>query len=282
MDNRPEFVTRMDRIADLPTTGLAERAVLLAAVRWANPNGELWPALNRWARLTGMTVRSLQRVLRRLTDRGIVEVLSVSPGGTGKTTHYRIPGLLRNPDGRSGFQPRPARTETPTGRPSNPDAQAFEPRPSVTQSTKETQMEQPPTADGEVVARLSAELRDHPNLTPQRRAWIEREAPSKCNPAGWAAECIRKCWDVPTTTPKQLAADRREERATRLAAFDSMSGPERTAILAKVREAHRNLRDPQSHPDDSPAVRGAVADLLKNRGASSSAKRILELERASQ
>jgi hypothetical protein len=126
----PAFVTAMDRVADAPTQTLAERAALLAAVRWVNPDGELWPSLGNWARMASLSVRALRRVLRDLTRRGLIVPVVVSRGGAGRTSRYRIP-ILANPDTRSGM----GEVTTRTHGPGNPDKSDQKPghtvRPSI-------------------------------------------------------------------------------------------------------------------------------------------------------
>ncbi len=124
----PTFVAMLDRINSLPTDGAAERAAVLAALRWINRAGELWPSLNNWARLAGLKARSLRRVLRRLEERGIVVVVKASAGGTGRTVRYRFPALTSsNPDTGSGI----GHARTRTGATRNPDRHDREPGHSV-------------------------------------------------------------------------------------------------------------------------------------------------------
>lgn len=259
-----------DLIGQTPTKG-AERAVLLAALKWANPAGELWPSAANWAQQVGLTPRALQRTLRRLVERGIVEVVTSSVGGAGRTSRYRIPILdARNPDRGSGLEAGSSHATTPTVEPrtptvgtGNPDRGAPKPRPTVTPSTRNQPTEQPTTGAGVVVALLSEELRKHPNATPERLAWIAREAPNKDNPSAWAASCVRGGWAAPPPTPEDQQALKREARHQRLAAFDALPPDQQRPILDAAFRAFPNLagRD----PSDS-GVRGAVAKVLEGRG----------------
>ncbi len=114
----PTFVVMLDRIANIPTQGAAERTAVFAALRWINRAGELWPSLDNWARHAGLTPRSLRRVLRRLEARGIIIVVKASTGGTGRTARYRFPALTSsNPDTGSGI----GHARTRTGATPNPD-----------------------------------------------------------------------------------------------------------------------------------------------------------------
>ncbi len=133
----PKFVSLMDRLAQLPTRGAAEQAVLLAAVRWVGDDGTLWPAVERWARLARVDVRTLQRVLRRLAERGIVELVEPSTGGLRRTARYRVPAFAENPGTPPGIEPRRLRTPSPAGDPTNPGTQDIQPRPAATQSPRE-------------------------------------------------------------------------------------------------------------------------------------------------
>ena len=253
-----------ERIAHAPTNTLAERAALLAAVAWVRDDGTLWPAVATWAQLAGLTPRGLQRALRSLEDKGLL-LRTQEGGGSRKTTRYRIPLYATTPDRPSAIiEPRPPSPQTPTSTPTNPDGRAPEPRPTVRGTTKniqENNHQHPAVAD--VLARLGLDaLRTHPNATPERLAWIEREARTKKNPAGWAAACIRDAWAVPAATPEQQTDDKRAQRERILADFDAMPQPARAELIAMVRRQFPNLAHARSFPDDDPILRGAVAKAL--------------------
>lgn len=250
----PAFVERMDGIDLTPTRG-AERAVLLAALRWANRNGELWPSLENWANMAGIEPRSLRRILRKLAKRGIIEPVNPSKGGTRQTSRYRIPSVATNPDARSGFEPGPARPETQTLATSNPDTECLEPGHGVPQSTSEQPFEQPTTAGG-VVARLSVELQNHRNLSPDRRAWIEKVAPTKKKPPGWARKNITEGWPVPDEFRGDPAVAMMEARWS---AFLALPEGERNAIRA---EADRRNPYFEGKPLDTPGLKGAIAEVM--------------------
>jgi hypothetical protein len=250
----------LDRLRDVATRGAGERAVLLAAVRWANEDGVLWPAVGTWAALAGVT---LQRLLRGMAGRGVVEVLSASPGGPGKTSRYRIPAFMRNPDERSGLEPRQARPTTPTEKAPNPDNGGLQPRQCVRGTTKNNQKntQQQPAAD--VLSRMGIQaLRDHANATPERVAWIGRVAGTKQSPGGWAAKCIREGWDVPELTPAEALSAKRAEGAALLAEFDRRSAEERARLLTKAREKHPNLAHLKENRDGFIHLRIAAATIL--------------------
>ena len=77
-------------------------------------------------------------------------------------------------------------------------------------------------------------------------AWIERDAPSKQSPGGWAADCIRKGWPIPTA-----AVESGEDRKARLqresddllAAFWRTSKDDQSALLSEIHAKHPKTRD---------------------------------------
>lgn len=121
----------MRRLAAAPTSTLAQRAALLAAVTWADREGRLRPSIETWARVAGLSTRGLQRALRELEALGLVERERESRGGPRGTNLFRIPLLAKNPDPPSGLEPRPASPSTPTGATRNPDRRDAQPRPPV-------------------------------------------------------------------------------------------------------------------------------------------------------
>lgn len=251
---------RFEAIDGVPTKGTAERAALLAALRWVNAGGLLWPSLTNWARTAGMDPRALRRVLRRLTARGILRVVRESRGGAPVPSRYAIVALV-TPDPESGVHPGPGVPRPRTVGAATPDREGPYPGPTVRRTVmnnQENNHEQGAAVD--VFSRLGIEhLRGHVNATPERLAWVEREAPSKRSPGGWAAWCIEQGWDVPAPTAADETARRKAERESRLARFDALPEAERAAIMALVRRDFTNL---SNLPDDDPAVRGAVAKVL--------------------
>jgi len=257
----------MDRVAALPITGW-EKPVLIAAVRWSGVNGEVYPSLANWSAMAGLSVRSLQRILRRLVAGGHIEIVRASKGGTsrgkGLTSEYRVPLFVVNPDAVSGIEPRPAQHITPTLATPNPDTRDVEPRHRVTRSSNDPPNNQPTTSSGVVVDLLSPELLRQPNATPERLEWIAREAPSKDDPRAWAACAIRGAWNPTTEPPEAAAAGRQIERNKLLAEFDAMPDARKAELRSRVRRKYPNLKD---QPDDSNGVRGGVARLMaEDRG----------------
>lgn len=278
----PTIADRIDRLAAIPTKGSAERAVLLAAVRWVNAEGELWPALANWAGIAGVSVRTLQRVLHRLAARGIVVPVQRSVGGPRRTSRYLIPSLARNrdrssglrcpgerpaaptptnanPDGASGLEPGRAGRTSPTPATPTPDVRDPKPRHCVGASTMHHPSHQPPTGNAVDVLRsfgISDELLRHPNATPERLAFAAAQAPSKKNPAGWAAACIRKGWEPP---PPDAKAQDRASRKARLARFDAMPPEEKAKVIMQAHALFPNL---EHFRPDEPAMRGAIAQAM--------------------
>jgi hypothetical protein len=278
----PSFVWRMELVATLPTESLAEHSVLMAAVRWVNDDGVLWPSVENWARVAKVNPRTLQRVLDALIARGIVEQLTESRGRN--TVRYRIPALdSGNPGTGPGLggpfptahtppQPRcaagvglplnPGKEEvsTPALGPSNSGVESSQPRCSTTPSMDDRPHEQPVQQQPAVMFVLTPELRNHQNATTERLAWIQRDAPSKRNPMGWARACLDGAYEVPPLGPVDAKAAKAAERATVLVRFDSMVDSQREAVIQLARQRFPNLG---SYPDDSRVFReGAIATVV--------------------
>lgn len=250
---------RFEAISRLSTHGPSERVVMLAALYWANADGVLWPCMENWARMAGITVRTLQRVLKRLLQNGFLIVMSPSSGGPRKTVRYAIPALA-NPDSLSRLQHRNARHKTVTNEVCNPDIGAQRPRRSDGGTTTNNQENYNQQAVMDIFSRLGIEhLRDDPRATPDRLAWIEREAPTKKMPGAWAASCIREGWSVPEPSPADSAATCKAMRDHALANFDAMPELTRRGLLATARQQFPNLCNLE---EDHPAMRGAVAKVI--------------------
>ena len=110
---------------------------------------------------------------------------------------------------------------------------------------------------------LSSEMQRHPHATPERLAWIERDAPSKRSPGAWATECVRQGWPVPaTTSPDSARVARSRSIKEGIASLDTLTSDTRAALIRHARLLWPNLADPQNHPDDSPVMRGAAARVM--------------------
>lgn len=75
-----------------------ERIVLAhLLLRAGSPTGIAWPTIGELAERTGLQPRSVQRVVRRLADAGLVAVTHVEPGGT-------MPSGFRTPHARAVYR----------------------------------------------------------------------------------------------------------------------------------------------------------------------------------
>jgi len=129
----PFFVEAMDCLARVRASP-SERAVLLAAVRWMNRDGELWPALSNWANMAGIHIRTLQRSLRRLQCAGIVQAVKAPCNGVRLGVRYRIVPIARM---NTAGNPRPNVTARLTAEGPTPDNDGPDPRPIATQSSND-------------------------------------------------------------------------------------------------------------------------------------------------
>ncbi len=277
----PPIVAALRAIGESDLSG-SECDMLRTLLTWANPKTwELYPTIRTIAKYAKRDARTIQRVLGKLEERGVLTFVErsrggIDPHGRGRGHRLRLnldcprrvpttalnPGTSPelNPDTRPGLiirydehEARLSCAQTPApkhpypGTP--PDKQSREPAKEPTTNT-----------DAAAVALIlgSGEMVKHANATPQRLAWIAREAPGKTNPAGWAAEAIRKAWQPPP--PKEDAREaRRRERALMLANFNRLDEGPKAAVVAAVRRRFPNL---SPRPDDDPVVRAAIARVM--------------------
>ncbi len=68
--------------------GPQEKLILLALVSYADADGACWPSVETLARGTGLGRRTVQRVLRRLEQAGLVDV--TPGGGRHNPSRYRL------------------------------------------------------------------------------------------------------------------------------------------------------------------------------------------------
>lgn len=256
-------------LALAPTESLSEQAMLLAAVGFADKDGCLHPSIKTWAGVARCNIRTAQRALESLVKNGIVEVVSRTSGGRGNTTIYRIPLLAENPGvvpGLCDVKPRHGGRETPASGPHNPGTTTPKPRHGAGGTTMKSQMnnhEQPAVAVDDVFARFRIEhLRNHPNATPERLAYIEAAAPTKDYPDRFAAACIRDGYDVP---PKFQAVAKKErdrvEREASIERFNRMTPNEQRDVLNRAWALHPNLH---GKPADAPGMAGAIHQVLQS------------------
>lgn len=244
------------RLAHAPTRGLAEQSVLQAACAWADPDGVLCPACEQWRAVAKVNERTFRRILADWAERDFVQNLGIHPEY--QTRIRRIPFLADRAEGEGGaLEPAP-RTFTPeTPGPTSGGGGRSAPQTTKKQPLNDQQQQ---GAAADVFSRLGIDpsLRGHANATPERLAWIEREAPAKRNPGGWAAQCIRAGWDVPAPTGADAKAAKWAEWGSR---FNALSDSERAEWEAKARAEFPHLRDPIAHPSGGKGILGAVAKL---------------------
>lgn len=273
----PGLVQWLRAIGDAHDLSGRETATLNALLRFADwQTGKCWPTVAQLAAKSKSSERTMQRGIGELVVRGVVKLPAPRRGGPrGRgTTYFLDYGALRalatgdkhapvtgdrrvpvtgdngNTDGCQGGTPR-VTNATPTG-------DRVSPKPTREQPLHHHQVE--PAAVVDVFTRLGIEhLRGHENATPARMSWIERAAPKMRNPGGWAAKCIREGWAVLPPTEEEVKAQKRARRDATLMQFDTMSEPERRAVLVRAWAAYPNL---VGMPDDAPAVRGAVAQIM--------------------
>lgn len=253
------FTGAMDRLKGLRSG--AEQAVLLAALRWANlTTGLLWPAVESWAEMAGIAPRSLRRTLRTLEAKGDL-TLVCKGGGRRKAATYQLNALRENPDRGSGFSDAQTRPVGPPTRTVGSQTRTVEVKNPDPRSGEQQGTDKEPTTTGGVVevGVLSQEMLRHPNATAERVAWVRREAPQKWNPAGWAAEAIRKGWDPPPPSEAEKAASRRLASEEKLAKFNAMPADQRATLIAAARRQFPNL---DGHADDSRPFLGAVLKVM--------------------
>jgi hypothetical protein len=264
--SRPEFVERMERIRTLPLKGRAERSILLAAVRWINSGGELWPSMSNWAEMAGVHTRTLQIALRKLVERGIVRVSVLSAGGRNRTTRYCIPALILTPmpgdeggtDPECGGPTDMTRTPQPKS-PNSGVAIAILRHPATRSFTKSPVNRTTTTAD--VVSRLPREWREHPNATRERLSWIAQAAFDAKNPIAWAIACIKERWNPPRPGTDDLAVVKRQERESLLREFDASPQSEQSAVIVRTRRAYPNL---SNRSDGDQVFRAAIATSMRD------------------
>jgi hypothetical protein len=125
----------------------------------------------------------------------------------------------------------------------------------------------------DVFSRFGIEnLREHPNVTPDRVEYIERCAPNAKNPSAWAAKCIRDSWKVPPPPAAELSARARAERDRRFDEFGSLSKADQLHVLDEVGRRFPNLallveryRDGAAGLNDLGGLRGAIAKVMEAR-----------------
>lgn len=219
----------------------------LALLEWRDgTTGELWPAVRTIARAMSVAESTVRLRLREAEACGALVLTGHRRGGR-RPARYEmaLPEPGPNPPESGGFNPpksgaEPTESRRRTHRISTPNPPESGPDPSSIPPSN-----QPTTPAAVVVdsfSRLGIEsLRGHANATPERIAWIAREAPSKANPSAWAAACIREAWEIPPPSEADVRAAARAERARLFAAFEALPDAERAEVLAEVERRLPNL-----------------------------------------
>ena len=261
---------QFDAIARSGTKGAARQA-LLSAVNWADPKtGQLWPSIDNWAGVAGLSPRGLQKAIRRLQVAEKIKALTNGKGGARNTTKWEVPLLAVRKDEQGSPL---STTETPNvitegankrrEKGEHGDAQ---PRTGFTRRNREEPKQEPATTSPDAGVLLSLglgkDLLRHANATPERLAWIARVAPTKSNPGGWAAQAIREGWNPPAVQMGGPGGMGAAERAR--AAVAGLNQERRAELLTRVRKTMPNLR---GLPDDHAAVVGMIAQLANGPSA---------------
>lgn len=262
---------QFEAIARSGTKGAARQA-LLSAVNWADPKtGQLWPSIDNWAGVAGLSPRGLQKAIRRLQVAAKIKALTNGRGGARNTTKWEVPLLAVRKDEQGSPL---STTETPNaitegankrrGKGEHGDAQ---PRTAFTRRNREEPEKETGTTSPDVGVLLSLglgkDLLRHPNATAERLAWLARVAPTKeKNPAGWAAEAIREGWNPSVVAPGGADGVGAAERAR--ATVAGLNEERRAELLTRVRETMPNLA---GYADDSSPVVGAMAKIANGAAA---------------
>jgi hypothetical protein len=213
-----------------------EAAVLRAAIALADGDGIVDRTLAEWSKASQLNPRTVRRTLTSLCRRGALELLEQSNGGRGRGNRFRISRL-----GNAGatVQPeKPCRSnlETRTTRTLKPDEKTPLPGHYAPIQTQIIPNQQQQCTVVDVFSRFGIEsLRGHRNATPKLMAYVASKAPSKKNPSGWAADYIRKGYEVPESFVKEHENDRRKRWLNEL-------GMHKSRQAALVQEFHAEQR----------------------------------------
>ena len=264
----PDLPKRMDNFARTravrdSTLGKREKATLVAFLTFADADGVAWPSVATLSRAAGYGRSATRASLRRLEKTAWLVLVGSRKGGR-MSNRYRF--QVPNPPDGGALNATPAGPQPDT--PKRPTRQSVAPSPPRigAEHTKEQNRELTTqhTADAAALLALGVgeEWLRHANATPERIAWLAREAKRKASPAGFAVAAIREPYAVPT-----VAADAgntpEAKRASAIETFNGLSAPERAKWVAHARAKYRNLADRYSYPDDSAPIIGAIAKLMQ-------------------
>jgi hypothetical protein len=267
-------------VAESGTDG-AERQLLLAAINWANRfTGELWPSVDEWRGVAGLSERGFQEARRRLVVANKMKALSHGLGGHQNPTVFRIEMLAVDaergaPDAplstphakREGAHPMRGR-----GAPDAPRGAPDAPKQQKKNQMKNQQQPAHRTPDAAVLISLGLDeaWMHHANATPDRIAWIAKVAPTKeVNPAGWARKAIETPYNPPTVAPGGAGGVSKTERAR--ATVASLTHERRAELVARARQTWPNLA---GFAEDSTEMVGAVAKLATGDSGGTPRRRI--------
>ena len=249
-------------LSDLTAT---QRLLLLTMQTFADSSHWiLWPSNTTLARHMGCDKRTVQKAIAIVHEAGLIAHIGIHASGT---NHWQI-----NADELVRRYPPPNRKQStggggPTPPPRGADSQGGGVTPSggwqrTTQTNHQTNQElNNTTAEVALISILgSDDLLTHPNATTERVEWVVREAPTKKNPAGWAAGAIRKGYIIPPKSPVESKVERRAQFEKAYAQYESLPDTERHQIMTSVLQEHPSL-DP-TKPDNLFAIRGATAKMI--------------------
>jgi hypothetical protein len=264
----PDLPKRMDQFARMravrdSTLDSREKLVLIMWVTFADGNdGAAWPSIARLAKATSLGKSTVRESLRELERLGWLVLVGSRKGGR-MSNRYRF--QVPNPPDGGGLNPTLSGPQPDAQEPPTRQSVAPSPPHSVAEQTNQ-QIKEPTTqqhtADAEALLALGVgeEWLRHANATPERVAWLVREAKRKASPAGFVVAAIRDAYEV----PKQRASDDGPASASKLAAgpFDSMNADERAQWVTFARRRFRHLASASEYADDSPHIRVAVNKLV--------------------
>jgi hypothetical protein len=264
----PWTVARRINKSDLPPGVKHLLGALTEYRNCSDPGRPVHPSVRTLAEDMSVAESTARVRINLAVELGVLEPLSHRRGGRGKdrSARYRIRlPHLRNPSPPES-DAQPTGNERPAQR-----IPALNPPESGPEHTKELPKNSStqPGAD-DVFSRLGIDpsLRNHPNATPERLAFIDRESRvRKVNSPGYWAECIRKGWLI-TAPEADAKADWKRRWEAALARFKAMPEHERANVLHKA----RTWIGEWDKPDDDPNLLNAVAQVIDPSLRSNSSK----------
>lgn len=192
----------------LPRT---QRDVLRLLMTWLNAESwRLFPSVSRMAKAMGADRRTVQRTLNKLRSIGVISDVRAHRSGTNEMqlNFDRLKALAEAELAKTGerLATTPSNgTYVPTGGTTPPplcsDA-AQTNQPTIHKTTTSTAVH----AKVESLLGNRCDLLSHPNATPERLAYIARNAHRKRSPTGWAIDAIERGYE----TKGKLTPERRK------------------------------------------------------------------------